>query len=529
MNGYFQIVPRNGFAIIKMFPPTDGGEGVKREDIVEYLQLKNIVYEPKDLIFALANQTEEREISTPSKVQFFDGEFVKVNISPDNMLVTMKVFAPFIGGPVMNAEELTRELSTRGIIFGVDQKAIADFVQNRRYCTEIEVAHGKPCVQGTDASIEYFFNTDPKVRPTLNDDGSVDFFHLNTLNHCKKGDMLAKLTPAVPGELGMNVKGERIKPRDIRNAILKYGHNIILSEDKTIIWSDVDGHVTFAEGKVFVSNVLEVENVDTSTGNIEYDGSVRVNGNITENFSVKAAGNIEVRGVVEGAYVEAGQDIIIVRGMNGMHKGVLKAGGNIVSKFLENATATANGYIDCESILHSEVSAGTDIHVTGRKGFISGGRVSATNSISVRNLGSNMGADTIVEVGADMAQKKTRVALEKEMQEINKQLKTINPVLDGAKQKLQSGIKMTQDQILQIQKLAVTSKTLTARLSEIMTQLDSYASDEDDNTKGQVIVTGDVFPGTKICIGDVSMTVKTAMKYCRFIKEKGDVKMAAIY
>jgi len=51
----------------------------------------------------------------------------------------------------------------------------------------------------------------------------------------------------------------------------------------------------------------------------------------------------------------------------------------------------------------------------------------------------------------------------------------------------------------------------------------------DSETKGQVIVTGDVYPGTKICIGDVSTTVKTSVKYCRFIKEAGDVKMSAIY
>ena len=40
----------------------------------------------------------------------------------------------------------------------------------------------------------------------------------------------------------------------------------------------MDGHVSLVEGKVFVSDVLTVENVDSSTGNIEYDGNVQVNG-----------------------------------------------------------------------------------------------------------------------------------------------------------------------------------------------------------------------------------------------------------
>lgn len=61
--------------------------------------------------------------------------------------------------------------------------------------------------------------------------------------------------------------------------------------------------------------------------------------------------------MIEGACIEAGGNIIIARGMNGMAKGILKAGGNIVAKFLENATVSAGGYVNTESILHSNVTA----------------------------------------------------------------------------------------------------------------------------------------------------------------------------
>ena len=95
----------------------------------------------------------------------------------------------------------------------------------------------------------------------------------------------------------------------------------------------VDGHVSLVEGKVFVSDVYEVENVDLSTGNIDFEGSVQVKGNVSSNFVIRAGGNVIISGVVEGAYIEAGGNIIIARGMNGMTKGILKAGGNIVAKF----------------------------------------------------------------------------------------------------------------------------------------------------------------------------------------------------
>ena len=88
---------------------------------------------------------------------------------------------------------------------------------------------------------------------------------------------------------------------------------------------------------------------------------------------------------------------------------------------------------------------------------------------------------------------------------------------------------MLPDQIAQIQQLATISKKSGERLAQCMQELEQYQHVLDADTQGQVIVTGDVFPGTKICIGDVSTTVKSSMKYCRFIKEAGDVKMAAIY
>lgn len=146
--------------------------------------------------------------------------------------------------------------------------------------------------------------------------------------------------------------------------------------------AQVNGHVELVEGTVFVSDELAVENVDNATGNIDYEGNVQINGNVTTNFRVKAKGDIVVKGVVEGAVLEAGGNIVIARGMNGMGRGVLKAGGNIISKFLENATAEAEGYVASESILHSKVTAGGEVNVDGRRGFITGGKVCATGALT---------------------------------------------------------------------------------------------------------------------------------------------------
>lgn len=529
MNGYFQIFPHNSMCCIKLIPPTDGGDPVNRDDLFEYLSIKNISYDMKALADKVSTLEKTAYFPTYTEFKYKDGEFVKIIISPDNMTVTVRMYPPFEGGELMPKDEFMREFKNRGVVYGFDDAAIDKFLKDRPYGTDTVLARGLDVVQGTDARIEYFFNTDPHAKPTLKEDGSVDFFNLNTINHCMKGDVLARLYPETSGTPGQNVKGELIKPRDVKREVLKYGHNIECKDDELV--SLVSGHVSYVEGKVFVSNVFEIENVDTSVGNIDYDGSICINGNVCENFTVKAKGSIEVRGVVEGAYLEAGENITIARGMNGMHKGVLKAGGNIVAKFIENATITAGGFVTSESILHSTVIAGTEIKVVGKRGFISGGRVSATNSIEVRNLGSNMGADTIVEVGMDAGAKANIQELQKAKTTVIKQLSTIKPVLEGAMEKLHKGIKLSGDQLTQLQKLAVLNKDLSGKLADIENDLKGLLEkfDKDAPTTGQVIVTGVVYPGTKICIGDVSQVVKSELKYCRFIKEAGDVKMVAIY
>ncbi len=444
------------------------------------------------------------------------------------MNAIVRFYPPSLKGGTLSKQEFIADLSFKGIEFGIQEEEIDRFFNNKRYCEDYIVAVGQQPRHGTDAYIEYYFNTDLSARPTLKEDGSVDFFHLNTISHCHEGDVLAKLFPEDPGDVGYNIMGEKIKPREVKKKKLKFGRNISVSEDKLSMISDVDGHVTLVDDKVFVSDILTVENVDSSTGNIEYDGNVQVNGNVCANFSVKAKGNIEVSGVVEGAQVEAGGDIIIAKGMNGMGKGVLNAKGNVVAKFLENATVTALGYVSSETILHSTVYAGDEVTVSGKRGFITGGRVCATNCVTVKTLGSSMGADTIVEVGADPTIKVRIQNLQWDIANATRVVKSVVPLIEASKQKRAKGIKVTPEQLQYVKSLEVLNKVKEKEIEDKALEMERLQESIGVYSNAKVIVTDTVFPGTKISIGDVSMVVHSEMKYCKFIKLDGDVKMTAI-
>ena len=250
-------------------------------------------------------------------------------------------------------------------------------------------------------------------KPKTNEDGSVDFHHLDTISRCQKGDLLATLLPADHGKPGIDVCGNVIRPKKVINRILRHGNNIHLSEDGLQMFSEVDGHVTLTDDRVFVSNIYNIpSDVGASTGDVYYDGNVTVKGNVLTGYTVKAKGDIEVYGVVEGARLEAGGQIILRRGMN---KGTLIANGNIISKFIENADVFAGGYVSTNSIMHSNVSAQGDILVGGRRGFVSGGKLQSRTMISLKTVGSDMGTTTVLEVGIDPKITEEFAKLEKQL------------------------------------------------------------------------------------------------------------------
>ena len=526
-NGYFVLVSDGTGYGLKIIAPTEGGEQVRIGEAVEYMTQRNLSFDISALKNAIG-QGKDCVVHLGEGQCPAENMTYQLSIEADAMQAVARFYPPSETGKKMLVQEFMNDLGIRQIRYGIKEERIWEMFEKGEYCTDIVVAKGKPARHGSDAKIEYYFNTDLKARPTQNEDGSVDFFHLNTINHCQAGDVLAKLIPADHGDYGMNIQGAKIKPRDVKNAMLRFGNNIEISENKTILTSKVNGHVALVEDRVFVSNVLQLENVDISTGNIEYDGSVTVTGNVQSNFSVVAKGNIVVNGLVEGAYLEAGGDIIIARGMAGMSKGELKAGGNIVAKFLENAKATAGGYVTTESLLHSTVMAGGDITVDGRKGFIAGGRVCATNLVEVKTLGSQLGTSTIVEVGADPVVKARFQEAQKNVAELNKIIKSLEPIIASYAQKRKQGMQFTIEQLKYLTSILKLREQKLPELEKVTKEMDTLQEIIEQQAHAQVVVKGEVFPGTKIVIGDVSMAVQSNMKYCKFVKLRGDVKMVGI-
>lgn len=524
MNGYFQIAVNEQGTSVRLIPPTDGGEKIQVNELKSYLERIGVPYNVMAINSALYQLKEEEVVLFLNSVKIpAVDEKCEIYVMGDKMSAVLRLYPASTGGAGITEEQIMEQLKQDKIQYGIDKDAIHDALSHKKYCTNIIIAKGKLPTAGKDATINYYFDTSVDARPELKEDGSVDFFKLNLLHHCTKGQVLAEIIPEEKGEDGVDIFGTVTAAREVKKASFNHGKNLEISEDGHKLLSMVDGHVSMVEGAVFVSDVYSVDDVSTSTGNIEYHGNIEVKGNVCENFSVKTDGNVFVNGVVEGAVIEAGGDIVIARGMHGQNKGKLVAGGNIIAKFLSAAEVTAHGFVEAEQILNSKVVAGTEVHAEAGKGLISGGRVIASKAVNVKNAGSPMGTATIIEVGSDPETKKRQAILNKSVGERSKSISQMRQVLENTAMKIKSGAKMTPDQIKNMkllqQQYAESQEKLQKELAELA-QLDESLK-YDDNA--HIDIGGIMYQGVAVAISGATLTVKNEYTYCRLVKKGADI------
>ena len=530
-NGYFQLASAKDGLMITVYPPQPGGRKAEVEDLISYAAQKGI----SDYIDVLKAKIAFDGGKDKVRMLIYDkspvpnGEFGSYNISRDKMEVEAVFYPPFEGEHELTAEGIKDDLAASGVKMGILDDEINRFIAEREYFVPYTIARGQQPVDGHDGRIEYKFNTVTSAKPKMNDDGTVDFHSLDNVNHINAGDVVAELFPEDYGTPGYDVVGQQVSPKKVKRAVFQYGRNLKVSEDKRFLISEVSGHVTLENDKVFVSNELELVNVDNSTGDINYSGNVIIKGNVITGFSVNASGDITVNGLVEGANLTAGGNITLMRGVQGGGRAMLTAGGDIVSKFIESANmVSAGGKIETDSILHSKVIAKGPIVVQGRNGLIVGGDVKSRVLIDCKTIGNDMGTATVVGVGVDPTVKKRIDVLKNELEQLGKQKIQLGQLVTALrkKQDIEGGLD-AEKQALQ-QKTMRNMLMLEKQLSDDKKELEECRNMISEDASARIKVSRTANIGTKVMFGDQYIFLREKYDFCQFIKKDGDIKSSGM-
>ncbi|MEO5794588.1 MAG: FapA family protein [Rhodoferax sp.] len=329
---------------------------------------------------------------------------VEVQITNNGALAWLQVSPPQ-GGQSLLGADVAEAIRLAGVVFGIDEQAIPQACTAAK-SVQIEVARQRPPVSGVDSEFELLIKTVAERAPKVNEDGLIDFREMGDIPFVQPGTPLMRRHPATLGLPGCDVRGNAIKPSPgidtpYANTLkgVRFAH-----DEPEVLEADIKGQPVKVENGMLVEDVLALDKVDMDSGNVTFDGSIQIKGDVMAHMKIKVTGNIIVRGTVEGAELEAGGDIRIDGGIVAHSK--IKAEGSVSARFIENSMVSAGTVISVDDmVLQSELMAINQVIVgvkAQKRGRIVGGTTRCMMKVQAPQIGADDASGvTTVQVGVN--------------------------------------------------------------------------------------------------------------------------------
>lgn len=445
---------------------------------------------------------------------------IQIVVTRDKMEASLEIILPPKCKP-LNMETVLEKIKASGIVFGLNHDSIKKAYDSPG--TSVVCAAGQQAIHGTNAQIKYHVTIADKARPEELEDGSVDFKKMNLFTTVQQDDLLAEKILATPGVPGTDVLGHTVIAKPGKDLMLPVGKNVKVVDTNTIR-AEIAGQLLIVNNKVNVLPIIEIkEDVDVSTGNIEFIGNVTVRGSVMPGFSVKADGNVEIFGSVSGGTVE-GKNVVIKMGIQGMHRGYVKAKENVVAKFIENATVHAGVEIlVSDVVMHSRITAGKKVQVEGRRGLIVGGNIMAGEEIRAKVVGTQMSTSTELEVGVNPT-------IREEYQHIRREIKKVEVNLEQTQKALNILRAMDQhtipaDKREMLLKLTKAQFHLVGQAETMRTRMKVIEGEFEEMRAGRIKVAEVIYPGVKVVVGTLVKPIRDTLKFVSLYAEDGEIKV----
>jgi len=490
--------------VVAAFAPQGAVEPVTPDDLKRAIDAAGFGgYGPDEA--ALADAVTKYNAGTAFEVtvaKAVDGKF-SIDFSDDQLSAYLSCQPPAGGEPV-HVEDIVDEAKRKGIKVELDMAAIERSLPR---CENVLIAAGRMPVHGLDGRIESLIPFIVNRSPHIDKDGLADFRELGDVPTVAAGDALVRHIPPTPGVPGMALSGKNIPARQGKDISFAARLDGVAPspDDPNVLVATINGFPVQKKNEVHVEPIYTVQDVDLHTGNISFDGTIHVTGDVHTGMKVESTGDIHVDGTVEGAILEAVGDITVKGGIlglsedNAQHYSMIKCGGSCTTHFAQNAHITAgNGIFIHDYAMQSELHAGHQILVGNEgnhRGDLIGGVAHAAMLIKAHVIGSDTFARTVVIAGAD--------------QQLHERLKAMTESREAAEHKLADLVKL-----LELAKQhpghlpPATLQTVESTREATVQEIESYREDEkelqdeiDITADAQVIVTKKIFPGSDVRFG----------------------------
>ncbi|HYG45376.1 MAG TPA: FapA family protein [Bordetella sp.] len=368
---------------------------------------------------------------------------LRIDIEPDRMCALLTVTAAR-GGHAVTLGDIYAALAAQDIVAGIDNDAIHHVLQ-RGHCVAMPVARGTPARPGTPTRFESLIKN-PLDR-AHDDAAPVDYRELGNLVLVEPGAELVRRVPAEQGVPGVDVLGQPVPPDPVPDLpfAARLGGVAADERDPGLLRASVAGIPMLLPQGAQVSPIAEVDAVDLDSGNIDFDGTLHVRGDVTNGMTVRVSGDVIVAGTVEAALIQAGGSLTVSGGIIGMaesapgkHAAGLRTAhvqceGSVKARFIAHAVVSAGQQVAVErEIRQSRILAGHSVLVGppgSQHGVVTGGEICALLSVRAGTLGSMAAVPTLVRVGLDPHAAARRATLKAQRHRLDKEKAKLEKLL----------------------------------------------------------------------------------------------------
>jgi uncharacterized protein (DUF342 family) len=449
---------------------------------------------------------------------------VYIALANDSLEAYLSIYPPLGTGSKLTLEEIKKAIADEGVRVNLNEEAIAKIAElhYKDYIVERTlIAVGQPPVKGRDASIILQFSTAEK-RPKLSDSGRVDYKNIDNIIHAKKGDVLITKRPATRGIRGVTVKNGEISPVPGKDVEIYYSEGVMMNPTGTTFVATHDGYVEFNGTTISVHEVYFVNHdVDYSTGNIRFNGTVHVKGDVLSGFRIEAKKDVIVEGVCGDCEILALKNINIKLGIKGNFSNLFRAGGNIVIGYGENAKVLAKNDIIIKKYSYNcDLYAGNRIDASSGDGIIAGGMVKAFSELMAKQLGTHGNSRFTVYMGTKYYIDQKLERLRREKARLMEKLGQIQDML--GKFNLSRADVINNPKIKNLQDLKRNFESVIAEMGEY--EEDYLTQSRADKPK--IKIKGVVHSGVTVMFFNCSSTVREPIENAVFFLDEKYAEVA---
>lgn len=440
-----------------------------------------------------------------------------LEVTDDGLKALVDFFPAINNGKPLHSDTVMELLQSENVTVNIHRDAIENAV---KLCNEggmsenIIVAEGVEPIHGKNSQI--LLNFEPlQNKPKILRNGRVDYKNIDNIRTVNEGDLLLTKKSATAGVRGLSVRNQEIPAEPGVDTEISIGEGVREENEGTEFYATTDGCVSFNRNTLEVNPVYVVRgNVDYTTGNIVFNGSVHVKNDVLSDFSIKAEKDIYVEGICQDAHLQAGGNIVIKLGVKGDLKGSIKARGDVLIGYAEGANIEARGNIEVQKYAyHSNLKTGGRLLAEKDPGVIAGGSVYAFEEVRINQAGTTGNSRFLINVGTKYYFAEEMDALKATQEKYEENKSKIDEFLGS--------VNLKKKEVLanpKVRQLIMMRKQIDAKLADVKEKMQQLIK-EAHHPRPKLKVIGTLFSGLDVQIYREKYTVRENVKNVVFYFE----------